>query len=86
MESIYALAHAASVVFAYRVIIDLQSGQTDTSIIFPTMMSALVWLSGVSIFIFLKYPESLVDKTWIQVRGFINALMLMLALQGGMLM
>ena len=62
MESIYAVIHAGSVVLAYRVVVDLQLRHLNASVIFPTLISALVWLSGVSIFIFLKYPESLVDK------------------------
>ncbi len=86
MESIYAIMHFGSIVLIYRAVVICQAGPLNTTPIFPTLISAAVWFFGVSVFINLKYPESLADRDWIQVRGVIHALMLTVALQGGMLM
>jgi hypothetical protein len=86
MESIYAVTHFSSIVLIYRVVIQSQLGPLTVSTILPALISGALWLSGVSIFIFLKYPDSLKDKKWIEVRGVLHALMLMVTLTGGMLM
>jgi len=86
MESVYAAAHFSSVVLVYKVLIESRSGPLTARVVFPVLISAAVWLSGACIFIFLKYPDSLVDKRSVEVRGIIHALMLILTLEGGMLM
>jgi len=50
------------------------------------VLPAAVWFFGINIFILVKYPGSLIDKTWIQVRGVVAGLLLAITLEGGMLM
>jgi hypothetical protein len=86
MESVYAVIHFGSTVLIYRIVVDSRLGSPGATVIYPTLISASVWLSGVCVSIFLKYPDSLVDKRSIEVRGIIHALMLVVSVQGGMLM
>jgi hypothetical protein len=86
MESIYASIHFFSIVLVYRGIIDAGLGSFTVNTALPALVSGAVWLSCVSIFIFLKYPDSLEDRVWIEVRGVIHAFMLMMTLTGGILM
>lgn len=86
MESIYSVTHFTSIVLPYRIVVGSALNPLDASVLSSTALSALVFFFGVNIFILLRYPDSLVDKTWIQVRGIIAGLLLMVALQGGMLM
>jgi serine/threonine protein kinase len=85
MELIYAVVHFSSIVLLYRVVVGSKSGPLTARALLPALIACLIWLSGDSIFIFLKYPASLADSRWIEVRGFLNATMLMMTLTGGML-
>jgi len=86
METIYAATHFGSTVLIYRIMVDARLGSLGAMVVYPSLVSASVWLSGVCVSIFLQYPDSLVDKRSIEVRGIIHALMLVVAVQGGMLM
>jgi hypothetical protein len=86
MEAIYAAVHFCSIVMTYLFVLDMYSHRSAAGIAFSTLVSALMWLLGVITFILLKYPDSLADKTTVGLRGVINGLMLLIALQGGMLM
>ena len=86
MESIYAVIHFGSIVLVYRYTLEFKLGILDASPIFPTLISAFLWLMGVSVFILLMYPESLTNKNSVETRGVINGLMLLITLQGGMMM
>ena len=86
MESIYAVVHFSSIVLLYRVVVDSQLAPLTASAVLPALIAGLVWFSSVCIFIFATYPESLVDKKSIEVRGVLHAIMLMITLTGGMLM
>lgn len=86
MELAYALTHFGSIVSVYRVALNSQLGPMKVPVVVPVAISTLVWFSAVCISIFLKYPESLADKGWAEVRGVVHALMLTIALEGGMLM
>jgi hypothetical protein len=86
MELTYAIVHFASIVLIYRFILNVCFGQPNESIAVPTLLSASLWLLGVTVFYWLKYPDSLTDDKTLEMRRVINGLMLMLTLQGGMLM
>jgi hypothetical protein len=86
MESIYAVIHFGSIVLIYRYALEFKTGHFDASPFFPALISALLWLMGVSVFILLMYPESLTNKNSVETRGVINGLMLLITLQGGMMM
>jgi hypothetical protein len=86
MESIYAVIHFGSIVLIYRYALEFKAGHFDAGPIFPTLISALLWLMGVSVYILLMYPESLTNKNSVETRGVINGLMLLITLQGGMMM
>jgi hypothetical protein len=85
MESIYALTHFSSIVLIYRVVVGSRVGPLNGETFVPVLISASVWLFGTWIFINLKYPDSLTDKTWIEIRGVIHATILAVTLEGGML-
>jgi len=86
MECIYAVTHFASIALVYRLIIGSQVGPLNLNTLVPVVTSAVVWLSAVSVFIFLRYPYSVSEKSGIELRGGINALILAVTLQGAMLM
>jgi len=86
MELIYCSINFATIVLPYRITVWSQFGPLDTSVLWSTVLPAVVWFFGISIFILLRYPGSLVDKTWIQVRGIVAGLLLLITLEGGMLM
>ena len=86
MEAIYTIVHFSSIVLVYRVIVESASGPLGTPVLWVTAIPAMVFFFGVNIFIFLRWPDSAVDKTWIQVRGVIAGLLLLITLQSGMLM
>lgn len=86
MEGIYATVHFGSIVLIYHVIVDSGPAAIGATVIIPALVSGLLWFSAVCTAIFLEYPGSLIAPRGIELRGLINALLLMLALQGGMLM
>jgi hypothetical protein len=49
-------------------------------------IGAGVFFFGIVTFILLRYPGSLHDRSWIQVRGVLAGLILSVALEGGMLL
>lgn len=85
MEFLYAFIHFSTIVLPYQIIVRIQYGSLDSSLLINTLISALVFFFGACICISIRYPESLRDPSWIQVRGVINGLILMVALTGGML-
>jgi hypothetical protein len=86
MECIYAATHFSSIALVYRVIVQSRVGPLSASMTVPVVISAMVWLSAVSVFIFVRYPDSVSDKSGIEVRGILNALTLTITLQAAMLM
>jgi hypothetical protein len=86
MEAIYNIFHFSSIVLVYRIIVVSAISPLGKSVLWVTAITAMVFFFGVNIFIFLRWPDSVTDKTWIQVRGVIAGLLLVITLQGGMLM
>ena len=68
----------------YRVVESGGFHHLDGGFLAKTVLSTLLFLFGVSVFILVRFPDSLTDRTWIQVRGVIGGLLLMFALSGGM--
>ena len=86
MELIFCFINFATIVLPYRIAVWSQLGPLDGSVLWSTVLPAAVWFFGINIFILVKYPGSLIDKTWIQVRGVVAGLLLAITLEGGMLM
>ncbi len=86
MELIYAVIHFSSIVLTYRLALQFQGVQSSTNPFLSALISASLWLMGVSVFILLRFPKSLIEKRSIELRGLINGLMLLITLQGGMMM
>lgn len=86
MEAVYGLVHFSTIVFIYQEFSRSLIWPPNVLIIRATLLPAFFWFVCISAYILVKYPESLIDRTWIQVRGFLSAVLLMVALTGGMLM
>jgi hypothetical protein len=85
MEAIYGLVHFSTIVFVYQEFSRSLVWPPNIFVVRATLWPALFWFLCISAYILVKYPESLIDKSWIQVRGFLSAALLMVALTGGML-
>ncbi len=85
MEFLYAATHFSSIVLTYRIVVG-SLRPLGAAIIYAILVPSMVWLFCDYVGIFLNYPGSLTQKRLIEVRGVINALMLTITLQGGMLM
>ncbi len=84
-ELVYSCTYFALIVFPYRLIVRPAS----SSIIFDdllrrTVLPAFVFVFGMMMFILLRYPESLNENTWVQVRGVLSGLFLLSCLCIGM--
>lgn len=84
-ELVYATTHFSSIVLVYRTVVASGSPWARQTVL-PTVVSAGVWLFAISFFILVRFPYSVDDKSGITTRGLLNALMLVLTLEGGMLM
>ncbi len=85
MEFGWALMNFLSVVLLYRIIVESQYGPLGASTILKTAISALVFWSGMSFFRLVRI-ESQYDPAWIQVRGVVGGLFLLITMTGGILM
>lgn len=85
MEAIYAVLHFGSIVLVYRLVQREYAGIHE-DVLVPTVLSMLVWLLGILTFYFVKYPDSVRDEKTVEQRRVIHGLLLMLALQAGILM
>lgn len=82
-EAVYAAAYFGLVAIPYRVLVATPlapAGGAGTRILF----SSLVFVTGMATFIIVRYPQSLKDPTWVQVRGFLSGLLLPVCLCGAM--
>ncbi len=86
MELVYSIVHFCSIVLSYRIIVHSQFGPLNLAVVAKTFLSAAFFFFGMAVYILVKYPESLQDKTWVQVRGVVAGILQMIALTGGMLM
>lgn len=86
MEAIYAVIHFGSIVLVYRFALLLRFGHFNASPFLPALSSGTLWFLSVCVFILLRYPDSLSEKSSIELRGSINGTLLLCALTGGLLM
>jgi hypothetical protein len=83
MEVVYSITYFGFIVLPYRMIVKPTEPFREL-ILGRTLLPCLVFFFGMTLFIGLKFPGSLRDPTWIQVRGIIGGLLMMFCLCGGM--
>jgi len=86
MELVFTIVNFCSIVLIYRVIVDSQFGALTISIVEKVVVPAVVFFSGMAVFTLVKYPQSIVDPKWIEIRGVVGGTLLVITLTGGMLM
>lgn len=84
MEAVYAAAYFVLIPLPYRIVAQGSSLPLLPVLLGRVVLPAVVFFFGMTVFIVLKYPGSLTDRAWVQVRGVISALLLMFCLSGGM--
>jgi hypothetical protein len=85
MEAVFATAYFSFIVFPYRIIVD-PTGSVLEALVGRTVLPAVTFFFGMAIFIALKFPGSLRDQSWIQVRGVLSGLIMMFCFCAGMFM
>lgn len=83
LEAVYSFGFIGLIVFPYRMIVNPTEPLLEIGL-GRTLLPCLVFFFGMTLFIALKYPGSLRDPTWIQVRGVVGGLLMMFCLCGGM--
>jgi hypothetical protein len=84
-ELAFSYTYFALIVFPYRLIVRPASSSVILDdLLGRTTLPALVYVFGMSVFILLKYPESLNEGTWVQVRGVLSGLILLFCFCIGM--
>lgn len=68
LEVVYSVSYFGFIVPPYRITVN-PNGPVIELVIGRTLLPCLVFFFGMTVFIALKYPGSLRDPTWIQVRG-----------------
>ena len=86
MELVFTCVNFCSVVLIYRVIVDSQFGALNMAVVKNVLVPATVYFSGMSVFTIVRYPDSIENETWVQIRGVLGGLLLTVTLAGGMLM
>jgi len=83
-ELVTAGVYFGLIVFPFRLIVQPSSFDFVGMVLLRTILPGLFFFFGMTIFIVLKYPASVTDKTWLQVRGFFAGLIQMVCLCWGM--
>jgi hypothetical protein len=83
LELVYSITYFSIIVLPYRIIVD-PTGPLRQLLLGRTLLSCSVFFFGMTLFIALRYPDSLRDRTWIQVRGIVGGTLMMFCLCGGM--
>jgi hypothetical protein len=83
LEALYSAVYVGLIVVPYRLIVD-PAGPLLELVLGRTVLPALVFFFGMVVFIAVRYPASLRDPAWIQVRGVLSGLIMMLSFCGGM--
>jgi hypothetical protein len=84
LEAIWAFMHFTCTALVYRLIVAFPSG-TVLSVVVAPAVGAVSFFFGIVSFILLRYPDSISDRSWIQVRGVVSGIILLVCLEGGML-
>jgi hypothetical protein len=83
LELVSSITYFVFIVLPYRIIVD-PAEPLRRLVLGRTLLSCSIFFFGVTLFIALKYPGSLRDRTWIQVREIVGGLLMMFCLCGGM--
>jgi len=84
LEAIWAFMHFTCTALVYRLVVAFPSG-TVLSVAVAPAVGAVFFFFGIVSFIFLRYPGSITERSWIQVRGVVSGIILLVCLEGGML-
>ena len=85
MELAFTVVNFFSVVLIYRAIVDSQYGALDGSLVEKVCIPALVFFSGMCLFVAVR-PEAMDDPKWIEIRDVVGGLLIVVTLTGGMFM
>ena len=83
MEAIYGIFFFGFMVLPYRLFVN-PSEPLVPLLIGRELLPFLAFFFGMTLFIGIRYPDSMDDPAWIQVRGIIGGLLTMFCLCGGM--
>jgi hypothetical protein len=83
-EVAYAVIYFTSIVLVYRLVLLQSLSIFETGILTRTVLSGMVFVTGMILFILLRYPESIDDPAWIKLRGFFAGLLISVCLCAGM--
>lgn len=75
-EAIWGVADFGGIALTYRVIVSFLSPERPAIFGLRVLLFSLVFVVGMSAFIIVRYPGSLEDPSWVQVRGFLAGLLL----------
>jgi len=84
LEAIWAFMHFTCTALVYRMVVAFPSG-TVFSVAVAPVVGAAFFFFGIVSFILLRFPGSIKERSWIQVRGVVSGIILLVALEGGML-
>jgi hypothetical protein len=73
LEAIWALMHFICTAFVYRMVVAFPTGTVFSVAIAPAL-GATFFFFGIVSFILLRFPGSLTERSWIQVRGVISGM------------
>ncbi len=85
MEVVYALCYFGFMVLPYR-LVALPAESIENLLLGRALLPGLAFVCGMAFFIFLKYPRSMDDPQWIQIRGLLGGILTAFCLCGGMFM
>jgi hypothetical protein len=83
LEAIYTFVYFAAIVLPYRLVVSPSSSLADL-LIFRLLLPGLTFFLAMTLFIAFMYPDSLHDRTWVQMRGIVSGLVMMLCFCAGM--
>ena len=83
LELIYSVVYFGLIVLPYRYLVSNDESKT-TLLLWRTALPAVTYFFWMIAFVFLRYPASLHDRTWIQVRGFYAGIIMMFCFCAGM--
>jgi hypothetical protein len=76
LEGLYTVVYFALIVLPYRLIVMPHAPLRDL-LIFRFLLPGLLFFSAITIFIIFMWPDSLHDRTWVQIRGIVSGLVMM---------
>jgi hypothetical protein len=82
-EALYVITYFGLIVLPYRLVVN-PTEPLSGLLLWRIVIPGMVFFFGMTLFIGLKYPGSLSDRTWIQVRGVISGLVMMFCFCGAM--